>query len=302
MRRLVPVLLSALLGLPQLAFAGLFEPTRSRDPLPAREVERSIVLPMGWSEVQPSYGSMRSGTMAQRDASLDLGHGLTRRVEGWLRLNHRDYRVDGRRASGFAEPSFGLRGILAQRDIGGSWLAWDVGYRAAFGETYLPGGPAISDPTARTWIGLVGRQRIGGMRAELGGRLGAEMPGPWGTGPTGCGSVGRAGPGLVGAGWLDTVLQAGPLLVRGRVESEHWTARQFGVSEAARCLSPTPGEPIRDRSGHAIDAGPGGGIQLSRGLGVHLDALFPVSRENQAWRPVHHARGPWVRGRLQVAF
>ena len=305
-------MLTSLLLLSFSAEAGLFEPLRSRDPLPAREVERSPLTPMGWSTAELGLGRRTSGSSNQVGFDLDLSHGLARRVDGWLSLHHRTHTDDGLRTSGVAEPSFGLRGVVAQRDVGGTWLTWDLGYRAPLGHEHPNArlGPAISEANPRAWLGLIGRQRSGGLQVEAGARGAVDLPAAVGFGtPDPCGDVWTMpvswiGPTPVGEGWLSALLQAGPLLFEGRLDAEGWGAREMRAARRdSKASCPPNSGPTRRMlvPGWAVDGRLGGGLQFSRGLIGRFEAILPVA-EGGAVRPVHHVRGSGVRGSIQGAF
>jgi hypothetical protein len=196
--------LSGLLLAPSVAaVANPLQAVRSREPLPARLVERDLVLSKGWTEVDFG-GSRKTATtefvpqpqqtltgiqqspiqrlaVPNRSTSWDLAlrHGLLPRLHGWMTLSHRAVSVhdlpgspDGHEvraatASGFAEPAFGIVGSLVSAEASGHYLAWEAGYQAGISEVMPQIHTRVTGFGGDTMqVALRGRERIGGLRLD----------------------------------------------------------------------------------------------------------------------------------------
>lgn len=265
----VNALVALLLATPTVA--GTLEPFRSRDALPAREVERAPVLVMGWTTT--------SATVGTAGGELALSHGLWRRVDGWLDVGWRA--TDGAQ---WERSSFGAGALLLSAPS--TWLRWEVGHRTSLRPvTGLADALATGVATPVSFTGVVVRQRSGGLRVDLEIEAGVAHPGSWGVGPPvdACGDAwatarGWLAPGFVGRGRVDALLQAGPLLGGGGLTGEATTARR-ALTDApdpdATCDAPWRAGPVTPATQDwVVDAG--GGIQLSRGLSLWVGYGLPL--------------------------
>jgi hypothetical protein len=95
-----------------LAMAGGIGARGTRQPLPNREVERPVVLPMGWTSVDVA----REGP----ELSALLRHGVTKRLEFWWRLPGQSWQL--------GNPSFGGRWLLGKREAPARSGAFELAY------------------------------------------------------------------------------------------------------------------------------------------------------------------------------
>lgn len=275
-----------------------------RAALPAREVERSLTAPMGWSLIElgawnttsrgawsatglpvPVDGSWRLGGLQTR-----LRHGWGQALEAWVRV---DLRAHSRGAMGrplqergWVDPEVGLRWGALEDEAAGVWLALDGYARAAAGVDGRPlDGPnpqlALSTGVNQLGAGVALRKRFGGLRLD--GQVRAE----------------RGIPGFAGhvEGWLDSgwllrsdaaaLLQVGPLWAEGVADVR------------LRTLATVDGRPVLDSDGRWSSTGVNAGIQVSRGFRVGGGAAWPLDGTGWAFpgvEPLSPIRG--VTGQL----
>lgn len=327
---MLPTLL--LLGWLGTAQAGPVGAVRSREPLPAREVERGPVLARGWSALSAGW-SQRLGTARvlvdrpetfavwrYRDQALTttpvgLTHGLTARVAGSLDLAWREHAVDGTqpaRARGLGDVRLGLSAVLAERDVGGRWLAGELSFRTPVGNDH-PGSDAdlpLAAPGSRLRAGLVGRQRIGALRVDLEVAGARDLAGVVGSGvlPERCaGLVGRSTVGALGGGWVGegsvrALVQAGPLFGTSSLDGQAWTGRI--LRHGPECRRQAAGRVAKglDNPGHAVDGTIGVGAQLGRGVELRVEGGGPVAGRSREHWLVERVAGRSLGGALTAWF
>lgn len=209
-----------------VAGAASVEP--GREPLPAREVERGLVLPKGWTELAVALGRKRADERwsdAGEAVALDgrytllteqvaLRHGVAPGHELWLVVPWHQARLEGDDAAveaGLGDVRFGWRWQLLRREPPSTALAIELAWEAATADE----GPTLplGAGTSELWFGVAGRRQLGGLaltaRVDAVHRL---------TGRVAYLSEGREpsqllSPGDLVVGSLEALLQAGPLLL-----------------------------------------------------------------------------------------
>ncbi|MBT3219188.1 MAG: hypothetical protein HN348_08865, partial [Proteobacteria bacterium] len=154
-----------------------------RDPLPNREVERPVVLPKGWMELnlgvdgKVGVGVWNSQGRRQRfdgerfgylTTSAQLRCGLLPRSELWWKAGFHRASFAGHSALSVQDPSFGVRWLLYRREAPATSVAIEVGGKAPFGrettsdylehQATLPGF-SFSTGTPDVWVGPLVRQQ-----------------------------------------------------------------------------------------------------------------------------------------------
>lgn len=277
---------SALLLAAAVATAGTLRPTR--DPLPAREVERSLVEPRGWTRLELQLAQrqargmfggpppLEGGAPDRRTGTLALRYGVAPRVELGGQLPWSELSVDGERASGVGDAELWARWALSRAEAPPRSAAVEL---------------AVSTPTAAVVDGLPLGTGLTAARAALGGRAAvgalrltgwlrgtAWLPGHVGWLPTASGH----------AQWLDAgdraeadgeaLLQAGPLWLRG--------GAVVGVRGAARLATERDGElQVVDPGALEVAVSGGGAVQLTRGLDLAFLLAAPVVGAGAALLP-----------------
>lgn len=183
----LPAIFALLLIMPVTALAQV-QPKRSREPLPAIEVERGLVLPKGWFEVALSHSTGRvRGTWAA-DGSLDpferrwvqhtqravLRYGLAPKVEVFGALPVHEGSA-GTFTAAVGRASFGVRGELVGTDLPTTSWAVEVGSSGASGPEpdIARGLPDPANPltfiggTPSGWIASALRRQIGALALAL---------------------------------------------------------------------------------------------------------------------------------------
>lgn len=296
-----------------VAWGAAPDSSGERAALPAREVERSLWVPMGWTLVQGSAWSKRirgawsdqgrpipaDGDWRMSGSDLTVRHGWGGRMEWWLSA---DYRAQSRSGSGrplqergLVDPEMGVRWGLLEQEASGSWMAIDLFTQAAAGADGSPlDGPvpqlALSSGVSHLGSRLSLRQRVGALRFD--GSLASSR-----AIPTLVGHVDSA-PGRLDVGWTVRVdaevwLQAGPLWAAGALDASHRsTARVEGV-------------PVWEPRRRWSNAGVRGGIQVSRGARFGGGATWTMSGSGWAFPGVESLsplRGVTAVGELEVAL
>jgi hypothetical protein len=297
-----------ILWLAVAALAAGVESRTGREPLPARELERPVVLPRGWSAVDTTVawkhatgwwgrtGGRVEGAPRWRTttATLGLRHGLTRTVElgasvpwEWGALGQQHMRAVG-------DPELSARWLVAHSEPPARSLAVEARHRAAFGHTPFGAGGAV-------WsLGVVSRVRLGGLR------IGADVHAERWT----ASRVRTVPPSLRGGGpywvkpgdqWVvasEWLYQAGPLFVAATPE----VARR-GPLRVGRGPTLFPAEDYLPEHGPGawlVDLGLTWGAQLSRGAAAVGGVSWPLAGQGRAFFPteaIHPTRGrTWYAG------
>lgn len=258
------------------ADAGPLEVSQARAPLPAREVERSPVLPIGWTELSVEGrrkvatdgfdgrgGRMPlGGELVDSSLTLSVRHGLTSHIEVFAALPARRLAQLGAVGAGVGEAWFGGRALLS----GGHWpkpaLVLEAVYEAPSG--YEPAGEvALGQPaplgaaTPDTRARVLGSHAIGAARATVSIGYLWRLPGRVAF-DVGQGADGRIDPGDGPFASGELGLQAGPVYLVGSIG---WRAQESFVAA---------GVPVAGSDGWYVDTGGDVRVGLSRGLAVHL--------------------------------
>jgi hypothetical protein len=155
-----------LLAVPRSARGGA--PPRAREVLPAIEIERPVVLPMGWTELELGGAAQGKALVG----GLQVRHGASRRIEVWFAGG-----VAGESAAvGLTDPRFGARMLLAAGEPAARSLGALLSFRApgATRSQWSVGAPELAP-------GVSGRAQLGPLRLEgsgelaIGGALGGEV-------------------------------------------------------------------------------------------------------------------------------
>jgi len=280
-----------------LAWAGGFTLRESRDPLPAREVARDLVLPKGWSTVALAATHARwddtqvprpfPGAVRRTELSLAARLSLGDRVEIRGRMPWVDVRTGGPLGSGWGAAEVGAAWSLARGVAPARSAAVALSWTAPDGHPRLPLGSA----THRLRAEVAGRWKVGALRATgaMWGELTPSARVDWLRDAQGQRLALDPADGVGGRGEL--LLQAGPLL--GRVGGEAgWLGpdRVDGV--------------VVTGAGLAASLRAGGGVQLTRGVQLGVVA-HGTPRPRTAWfapLPTVSHPGRGLRGWLEVAL
>lgn len=273
-----------------VALAGGFTHRESRAPLPAREVERGLGLPSGWTEARATLGRTRwsdlrprpfPGALERREARLDLAVGLGGGVTLEAGLPWVDLHTAGVLGAGWGSATVGAVWAPLQRVAPDRSAGLEVRWTAPSGQARLPLGP----PTHEVVAGGVARGRWGALRGT--GRVGVRgAPAarvPWLRDATGRQQL--LDPGEAVWASAEALLQAGPLL--GGLEAE-------GAWVAADRVD---GQPVVAAGAVAV-LRPQGAVQLNRAVTVGLEGQL-VARQRTAWLAPVDALAP---GRRLAAF
>lgn len=277
----------------------------SREPLPALEVERGLVLPKGWTELVVAVGRKRAteawsaagdpvplgGVFVRWTESLTLRHGLLPGHEVWLSVPWHQQRFQDRRASGVGDVSFGWRVGLLRTEPPGAAVALELGWTGALGATTseLPLGSGASAGT----VGIAARRRFGLL--ALTGRVGwtHRFPGEVGTLP---GPDRVVAPGDLLAGEGEALLQGGPLHLVARPRVARRGAARAGQERGALRV-------LRGTDALTLDLTLSAALALTRGVELSVAHELPVLGKSFALpfvESVHPTRGPTWTGALTV--
>lgn len=155
--------LLALLALP--AHGGGLQPRTSREALPAREIERPLVLPKGWTELRVQ---LQRGRGEGPDLPLRLTTAATTIIHGLLPGHHvrltapwHQAQGGGMRATGPGDVQIGWRTSLLRREPPNQAVALELSWTApsAPDASEIPLGTGTPELTAA----LSGRRQLGGL-------------------------------------------------------------------------------------------------------------------------------------------
>ncbi|HHO50406.1 MAG TPA: hypothetical protein ENK18_05915 [Deltaproteobacteria bacterium] len=207
-----------------------------RDPLPARWIERPLVLPRGWARAEVALALRGPGPAApllqgeeiQRDVvAATLGLGVLPRVEAFAVLPWVWTRSGTRSGRGLGDPVLGSRLVLHRSEPPSRSVALELSATTPRGgiQQGLPLDVGVT--VLRGALG--GRAALGGLGLE--GWLGPSLwlPGPVGWLRPAGGGHGRIDPGDGGVASVAAWLQAGPLVPRIAARIEARAADRIGA-------------------------------------------------------------------------
>ncbi len=268
------------------AFAQGLTHRVSRDPLPAREVERPLVLPKGWSEVVASIGRTRwsdidyrpfPGEVTRREASLSARVSMGPTVELRARLPYADVHTGTVLGGGVGSATVGVAWLLARSEAPARSLGVHMGWTTPSAHTRLPLGSATHQ--LQGW--LTARQQLGGLRltAGLGGRAAPPRETPWLRDAHE--QAQQVDLGEAALGRVQGLLQAGPL----------WGSLDLG----AGFVGPDRIDGVVVApAGWSVQLRPRGAVQWSRGLTTGIEGWHPLVERAALLAP---AVDPLVAGR-----
>lgn len=270
----------------QVAAAGLHAKP-SRAPLPAREVERGLVLPKGWTEVGVDLArkvaderwtasgatEVAPARYARWTQVVRLRHGVAPGLELWVTVPWHQARLGSASVAGLGDAAFGARIGLGDREPPRRALALELAWESA-SATEVPIALGVGTPECE--IALAGRAEIGALALSARGGYAARLPGP--------------------VRWLPGTIDPGDL-VRGRLDARF----QFGPFVAlaqptvtARGDTVVSGVRARDSGGIAVDVRVGGLVALTRAVEVGFDRAWPlIGQDAEFWTvdELHPMRG-----------
>lgn len=307
-----PVLLW--LGLVLSAWA---QPRAARDPLPALEVERPLVLPRGQVQLGLSYerhvGHGRWTSQGERQPldgvrlvarseRVSLAYGVSNRAEVWWELPFVQARLtpggwEGAvvSAHGLGDPRFGWRWSLLREEAPSASAMVEAWYEApaARAPTGVVGplrvsALAFTTGTPDLYMGGGYKRKVGPLAFSARGGWLLRLPGAvrYGVEVGGDTVHGRIDPGDELELRLEALLQAGPFFVSAE---PLWELR-FATHVGGRHL-----EPVMGSDGEALDVRLGGGVNLTRALDLAAWVVLPVTGEDLMFFPLrdlHPTLGP----------
>lgn len=278
------------------ARAGGLGAHTSRDALPAREVERTLLVPRGWTLASLSYSARdlpeAPGASSVQTLRAEVAHGLLPRVDVRAALPLHEVRGRfGARRAGIGDGSLACRLALLERDPPLTALAVELGVGTPSGR----GGAqpvALGSGTPDLSAGLAARRRLGALAlsASVGGIL--RLPGRVAYVPGSVGDHGVVDPSDELVARLDALLQAGPLL--GGISSLHGARGAYTVEER-----------VKPWAGWSWSIEARGGVQPTRGITVELYGTWPQlapSGPALPYVPQDPGLAPVAGGLLRVAL
>ncbi|MCO4744369.1 MAG: hypothetical protein KC912_06235 [Proteobacteria bacterium] len=298
----------ALMLVVPVSAAAQAQPKRSRAPLSALEVERGLVLPKGWVEIEVVHASGKvrgewtsTGTVEPVDAEwtqhrqvLRTRFGVAPRLEAFAFLPIHQAHTDGFQAA-VGDAGAGVRWEVFSTDLPTTSLAIESGFSGASGPEprALPGRYERENPltfnggTPSVWLAMALRRQVGPLVVGL--RAGRRVLFPGVVGH----SVGEMDLGDQWRASGTVLLQGGPLVLAA---SPSWVFR--GQTRFR-------GQAVPDSEGHDVRLLMRAEVHVSRGFEVgflsdlHLrgeDAmLYPI---DDGTPPAVHRFGGLVRVRL----
>ena len=267
----------------------------SRESIPARPVERPLLLRAGWFEIDLS-GSRRVVTggfdedgerlrfpesVVDRRAGLDVRLGATDWLELGASAGVGSARVGRVTAHGMVTPElrarFRLLETLLPTASMSAMVAWQFGLPrnlvlSSSNLTPQAAGLHLSHGAQAFRVRLAARRRFGAWRLDAGAHGVVRLPFRW------------AGPDEVDLGdgvgtFAEVLLQVGPAAVTARTRATRWGPDRVGAAEL--------------RSGWTVVAGAGGVISLNRVIDVTLDHEVQVLGRSTWWAANPDATPGW---------
>lgn len=325
-----------LAGLAGEARAEGFQVKTMRDPLPAREYERGLVLGKGWVEwglgadVKPARGYWDSeGEAVDWDHArflytterLHVRYGVSRRAELWMKLPFHYISLTNDQTGadlqqfGMGDPSFGWKVEPFRSMAPMTSLIVYTAYKAPAGNespgSYI-GGPSTfeafvtSTGTPDLSVGSAVKRQLGPLALTLDLSYTRRFSGVtmWAIETTNNQFAGRIKPGDLTRLLFDLIVQAGPVALHGGVVPQHRQVFKVGTTTDGWF----PGrnlEPIDDSSGFSLDVPAGAIVHLGRGVDLDLGVNVPVAGEDLQFFPIediHPTRGITYSGTLELRF
>lgn len=319
------------------AQATPFGPKSSREVMPAREVERPLDLPRGWTEFTLSHqvklgtgkwspdGEMvpfDSARWTYHTTTLEWRFGMSRRAEiGWdvpfhiANLTNDKLGTDTTAAS-IGDVRFRYRYRIYEEEAPMTALVAELEIKGPTGRetpsTYTGGPLQVSNFvfTSGQWdvyAGVAGRRQIGPL--ALTARLGYERR------FSGLAQfvietndnqfVGRIKPGDRIHANIEAMIQLGPFAIAARPVFTHRQVTKLGVT-AKNWLNPGADlSPVETSDGWALDLEGQLTFNATRGFDVHLTGALPLRGEDLMFFPIediHPTYGPTLGGAVEVRF
>lgn len=307
-----------------------------RNPLPAREVERGLLLPKGWLELSLGYDH-KIGTGAwtaagekelfeharwtYRTEKATLRYGLGPRVELWWQLPFHQAQLTNdllgtdTRDGSIGDPRFGARFELMETEAPTRSVALELAYKGPAAQetpgTYI-GGPlnmsqfVFTTGTPDLSVGIGAKQQAGpiAVTAHLGyvRRFSAVVQ--YLVELENLQFLGRMKPGDQVVGDLHVGVQAGPAWLYAGPRFELRGETRIGTTSAG--LSPSKQlDAVEGSDGKAVDLDVGAVLGLSRGVDVVGYARLPVAGEDLQFFPIEDLQptyGPTFGGALELRY
>lgn len=318
-----------------LAHAGAWEAKTNRDPLPAREVERALVLGRGWLEiglgtdVKVAHGywgpngealDFEHARFLYTTQRLDLRYGVTRRSDIYLRVPVNTIQLTndllGTDTTGvyWGDPRFGWRYELYRVPEQTS-IAGVLEMKAPAGNE-APGGYIAGPSTFREFVNTTGtpdlklaveaRHRLGpvALTGELGGVYRFSNIVQYVIETERNQFLGRIKPGAQAYAQLEVLAQIGPAYVYAQPGVEVHRATAMGVSSDG--VFPDQAlEPVAGSDGWSADLDTGVTFNLTRHVDLNYNAKLPLRGEDLQFFPIediHPTRGVTHSGTVEFRF
>lgn len=329
--------LTAALGLlSPSASAAAFEAKTMRDTLPAREVERPLILGKGWLEfgigadVKNATGywsetgepvDFSSARWLYTTESLAIRYGITRRGElFWTFRTHYARLVNEALSTdistfGIGDPSFGyayevyrstapLTSVIAYASYKAPAANESPGNYTGQANSYT--NIILTTGTPDITLGARGKQQLGPLSLTLGAAYVYRVS-----------NVvqylveteqyqfnARMKPGNLMRGEGDLALQVGPVNLHGGAEIELRRAIRIGQTSSG-LFGDKNLEVVEGSDGWSLDVASGAVFNLTRGVDLDLGVTLPVRGEDFQFFPIedlHPSRGPTFHGAVELRY
>ena len=145
-----------------------------RDPLPAREIERPLVLPRGWTRLGFDLRLQPEGRVRRDTGSLAVAVGVLPRAELYVVAPVVRARTSELAVVGAGDPVIGARMSLWRAEPPNRSVALDLWFRAPHGAA--PDGVPLGESVATAAASVVARAELSGL--GLDGAVGGLLRGP----------------------------------------------------------------------------------------------------------------------------
>ncbi|MBN2797959.1 MAG: hypothetical protein JXX28_02315 [Deltaproteobacteria bacterium] len=334
MRRFLATMM--VLALSADAYAGVGAVKTMRQPLPAKEVERSLNMPKGWLEFD--FGAQRkigvgswtadgekhlfdSTQWTYDTARLDVRYGMSNRVEIWwsvpfhqARLTNELQGTDTKDAS-LGDAWFGYRLNLSRQDSPLSDLVFEAAYKGPMGQeapgTYL-GGPlnvssfVFTTGTPDAKLGFAGKRQFGPIALSAHAGYMKRFSGvvQYLVELDNYQFSGRMKPGDVIYGDVGLLGQVGVFAVQAQPEFQQRFASRIGTTGPG--LNPSSNlYEVEGSDGLSMDLRLTGTVNLTRGVDVSVMALLPMMGEDLQFFPledIHPTYGNTYGATLELRY
>lgn len=321
------------------AFAGGFQAGNGHAAMATTEVERSLVLARGWTEVEVGVGVKgTSGYWAEdgskatfpgRDGAaarwlystedLDIRYGITRYAEiyanvpfHYVRLTNQREGADASRF-GLGDPRIGWKIEWFRKHAPTASVITDLFVRvpvaggspgSALGGTDAEGNLPLSTGTVAIGIELAGKQQFGPIALTGGVGYTHSFAGitEYGVELAGKEVSGEFKPGDEMRLRLAPVIQVGPIAVGTEIR---YVQRAFAAISTTNGPAPRELLPLDSSDGWALDLAPELTANVTRGVDLHAAVCIPVRGEDVLYFPLEEltpTRGLTWSGSVEIRY